>query len=104
MNYAAIGDIHANIFALDSCLNSLETFQEKKELKLDKIFIMGDLLTYGTHVNDCLEKLIMFSNTNNVEFILGNHDEMYHQLLTGQESYYFKKLPEWIKSSVDLTL
>ncbi len=104
MNYAVVGDIHANIFALDACLDSLKKFQNNQNFKLDKIIFIGDLLTYGTHVNDTLEKLLNFSLKNNVEFILGNHDEMYHQLLSGKDSYYFKKLPEWIKISVDLTL
>ena len=104
MNYAAIGDIHGNIFALDACFNSLEQFQKNQDLKLDKIFIMGDLLTYGTNVNDTLDKLINFSENNNVEFILGNHDEMYHKLLNGENSIYFENLPDWIRFSVDSTL
>ena len=33
MNYAVIGDIHANIFALDACFNSLEQFQKNQDLK-----------------------------------------------------------------------
>ena len=104
MNFAVIGDIHANIFALDACLDSLTKFQKNQDFKFDKIFFLGDLLTYGTHINDTLEKLISFSLKNNVEFILGNHDEMYHQLINRQESSYLEKLPEWIKLSVDLTL
>ena len=104
MNYAVVGDIHANIFALDACLDSLKKFQNNQNFKLDKIIFIGDLLTYGTHINDTLEKLISFSLKNNVEFILGNHDEMYHQLIVREESSYFAKLPERIKLSVDLTL
>tara|TARA_Y100000589_G_scaffold332042_1_gene388758 strand:- start:2008 stop:2853 length:846 start_codon:yes stop_codon:yes gene_type:complete len=104
MNFAVVGDIHANIFALDACLDSLIKFENSQDFKFDKIFFIGDLLTYGVNINNTLEKLVNYGLKNNVEFILGNHDEMYHQLLTGQESYYFKKLPEWIKSSVDLTL
>lgn len=104
MNFAVVGDIHANIFALDACLDSLTKFQNNRDFEFDKIFFIGDLLTYGTHINDTLEKLISFSLKNNVEFILGNHDEMYHQLIIRQESSYFDKLPDWIKLSVDLTL
>lgn len=104
MNFAVVGDIHANIFALEACLNSLEKYQNDKKLKLDKIFFIGDLLTYGTNVNSTLEKLISFERKNNVDFILGNHDEMYYQLIFGKESNYFNKLPDWIKFSVDLTL
>ncbi len=104
MNFAVIGDIHANIFALEACLDSLTKFQKNQDFKFDKIFFIGDLLTYGIHINDTLEKLISFSLKNNVEFILGNHDEMYHQLINREESSYFEKLPEWIKLSVALTL
>ena len=46
MNFAVIGDIHANIFALEACLDSLIKFQKNHDFKFDKIFFIGDLLTY----------------------------------------------------------
>ncbi len=104
MNYALIGDIHANIFSLDACIKSLEKFQQNEQIKFEKVFIIGDLLTYGVNINETLEKLINLTKKNNVEFILGNHDEMYHELLDNNKSIYFEKMPDWIKFSVEKTL
>ena len=104
MNYAVIGDIHANIFALDSCLDSIEKFENNRNTKLDRIFFIGDLLTYGVNINQTLARLIEFKKTHKVEFIMGNHDEMYFKLLKGEKSIYFDQMADWIKISVESTL
>lgn len=64
MKYAVISDIHANIEALTSALEHIDT------QKVDKIICCGDLVGYYTNPNECINLL----NRRSVTSIAGNHD------------------------------
>ncbi len=91
-----ISDLHSNGFALKSAIEMI------KLKSPDKIIILGDLFTYGIQVKQTLEDVQSLLNIG-ADLILGNHDQMYLDLINGNLDYYFK-LPDWIKESIDYNL
>ena len=63
MRYLIISDIHANLTALEAVLANAEG-------DYDKIWCLGDLVGYGPHPNECVERLNEFDHL----CIAGNHD------------------------------
>ena len=51
--YAILSDIHANVFALDAVLSHLS----KRKPAVDGIYCLGDLVVYGVHPLETLERL-----------------------------------------------
>ncbi|MDD5067462.1 MAG: metallophosphoesterase family protein [bacterium] len=67
MNILLIADIHSNLPALESVFN----FIQMKNIKPDKIFILGDIVGYGPFPNECLEWIKKLKT----DFIVaGNHE------------------------------
>jgi predicted phosphodiesterase len=65
MIYAIISDIHANLEALEGCLNEID------KIKPDRLICLGDLVDYCAQPNEVISKI-----TNKCDIvILGNHDE-----------------------------
>jgi predicted phosphodiesterase len=95
-NVVVIGDIHGNARALRSALDLADRGA------LDHLVFVGDLLTYGHDVQEVLE-LVGERQQRGATLLLGNHDQMYMNLLAGERGY-FERLPDWIKHSVDKTL
>lgn len=89
-----IADIHANAPALEKVLSELS-----KE-GVQEILILGDLVGYGPHPNECLEIL----SSVNCLTIKGNHD---HAAATGDFSRGFSRMArwaiEWTQSKLDPT-
>jgi len=65
MIYAVISDIHANLEALEVCLNEID------KIKPDRLICLGDLVDYCAQPNEVIE---IIKNRCDV-IILGNHDE-----------------------------
>ncbi|MFA5203757.1 MAG: metallophosphoesterase family protein [Lentisphaeria bacterium] len=66
MKYAILGDIHANIEALQAVLHKC------RELGVDKYLCIGDLVGYNASPRECVELV----RSMNMEVVLkGNHDE-----------------------------
>ena len=63
MQYLVISDIHANLTAFDAVLADAEGLY-------DKIWCLGDVVGYGPHPNECVERLREFDHL----CIAGNHD------------------------------
>jgi predicted phosphodiesterase len=63
MRYLIISDIHANLTAFDSVLADAKG-------KYDKIWCLGDVVGYGPHPNECVERLQEYDHL----CIAGNHD------------------------------
>ena len=63
MRILVISDIHANYPALEAVLASVVT--------VDAVWCLGDLVGYGPHPNECIERI---SALPNLTCILGNHD------------------------------
>ncbi|MEO0075392.1 MAG: metallophosphoesterase family protein [candidate division WOR-3 bacterium] len=64
MRIAVFSDVHANLEALQETLAFLE-----KE-KIEKFFIVGDLIGYGANPNECIDLIRQLD----CEIVAGNHD------------------------------
>ena len=57
-----VSDIHANLFALEAVIRDAREFEQ--------IWCLGDVVGYGPHPNECIERLQEF----NTICMAGNHD------------------------------
>jgi len=64
MRYAVLSDIHSNLPALESVLESIDC------KNVDRIVCCGDLVGYFTFPNECIN----LCRANNIFSIAGNHD------------------------------
>ncbi len=64
MRYAILGDIHANLAALDAVLEVVE------DAKVDRLLQVGDVVGYGSSPSECIERL----RERNALVVMGNHD------------------------------
>lgn len=65
MKVAVISDIHSNIEALDAVLEDI------KGRNCEKIICLGDLVGYGPHPNEVLQKMMSLD----ISIVMGNYDE-----------------------------
>lgn len=66
MKYAILGDIHANVEALDAVIAACA------ELGVDRYVCIGDLVGYNANPRECVERI---QALNPEAVVLGNHDE-----------------------------
>ena len=78
MKIAVISDIHANLEALKTVLNYLQT------QRISKIICLGDVVGYGPRPNECVELV----KTHCDVCLMGNHD---HAVLGLTDSRYFNE-------------
>jgi predicted phosphodiesterase len=97
MRVAVLGDIHANVRALQAALKIAD------EGGYDQLILLGDLLTYGVDVVETLELVGDRLASGRTVLLHGNHDALYRDLLEGNSTYH-DQLPIWIKESVEWTL
>jgi len=64
MKYAALGDTHGNLEALDAVLRDME------QQKPDRIVVLGDTIGYGPNPVECLNKACSIADI----FLIGNHE------------------------------
>jgi hypothetical protein len=100
---AVIGDIHSNALALRASLRSIVEY-ESNFSAIDTIVFVGDLLSYGVHPEETLNLLNELASSRPSVMVLGNHDQMYIELLANSFSGYYNKLPDWIRESVHFNL
>jgi predicted phosphodiesterase len=100
---AVIGDVHSNILALKASLKSIYDYEARVSC-VDIIVFMGDLLSYGVHPNEVLSEVFELVSLRSTVLLLGNHDQLYLDLVANSSFDYYNKLPAWIKESVDLNL
>ena len=93
---AVIGDVHANAPALQAALAAAE--------EADALVFIGDLLTYGTDVDEVIDRVLDMQSRRKAVVLRGNHDRFYDELVLTGESAYVARLPAWIRESVDRTL
>ena len=65
MIYAILGDIHANLEALQAVIS------DAKQQGADRFVCTGDIVGYNANPSECLAKI----NQLNCAFVKGNHDE-----------------------------
>jgi len=92
-----IGDVHGNARALRAALD------KARRGPVDRIVLVGDLLTYGHDVREVLGLVHDTQKREGTLLLIGNHDQMYMDLARGERAY-FESLPDWIKHSVEKTL
>ena len=68
MKIGIFTDLHANLPALEICVNRF------KELECDIIVHVGDLIGIGPYPKECME---LATSVKNMEFVMGNHDHWY---------------------------
>ena len=100
---AVIGDVHSNYLALCATLQSISCF-EAEFASIDTFVFMGDLMTYGVLPNETLSTVLELSSCRDVQLILGNHDQLYLDLVNNVSTDYYHQLPGWIRESVDMHL
>lgn len=93
--WAVVSDIHANASAFRAVLPLLEG--------ADRIIVLGDMLSYGAEPEPCMELLASLYTSHRVDLVLGNHDQLYIDLLKGETAYY-DRLPDWLRELADWTL
>lgn len=64
MRIAVISDIHGNLQALTKSLSII------RNLRVDKIYCLGDIVGYGANPNECVELVRQYADHT----VLGNHD------------------------------
>lgn len=99
--FAVFSDVHSNVQALNSFINILRIEHSKEPF--DRVIFLGDMLSYGPSPCSVIDCLMQLKDEFSIEFIIGNHDQLYFDLQVGQSSYYYQ-LPDFIKESVDYTL
>ncbi len=80
--FALLADIHANLPALQATLNEID------RLGVKDILVLGDVVGYGPHPNECVELLIK----RNALVIRGNHD---HVMVNGLPKTGFAQMARW---------
>lgn len=80
---AVLADVHANLPALSAVLEDIQ------KRGIDSLLILGDLVGYGPHPNECVERL---SELSLACFIQGNHD---YAAASGDIQRGFSKMARW---------
>lgn len=79
---AFIGDVHANLPALEAVIAALE------QQAVSRVIVLGDLVGYGPHPNECIEKI----RAHGYEALMGNHD---HAIAHQRIDERFTKTARW---------
>lgn len=80
---ALLADPHANVEALETCLNYLE------KRGINDAIVLGDIVGYGPHPQECIDLL---RGRKNFSIIRGNHD---HAVVTGKKVSGSNSLAGW---------
>ncbi len=109
MRIAILSDIHSNLQALIRALSVID------ELRVDRVFCLGDIVGYGGNPNECLTLIRKRAS----QCVLGNHDlaavdtshaqyftrdgriaaEWTHEILTKENSEFLSNLPYTFESN-----
>ncbi len=93
MRLAFISDIHANLEALEAVLEDID-----KQVSIDEIICLGDIVGYGANPNECAEIVRKKSGT----ILLGNHDAAAVNLLaTHHFNSHAKIAIEWTAGALN---
>lgn len=94
---AVIGDIHANIRALDAAL------RVAAHAGYDDLIFLGDILTYGIDVAAVTARVAAECEKGDAVLLRGNHDTLYLMPDNNSVKSYVQKLPPWIRECIDFT-
>lgn len=74
MKYLVFSDIHGNAFAFREFLNDI------KKLQFDRVICLGDFVGYYYDSDE----IIRYCKDNQIECVLGNHDDYFLKMLDGE--------------------
>lgn len=92
-----IGDIHANIRALEAAL------RVATRAGYDDLVFLGDILTYGIDVAAVTARVAAECDKGRAVLLRGNHDTLYLRPDDSSVVSYVGKLPPWIRECIDFT-
>lgn len=92
-----IGDIHANLTALDAAIEVLD------KSECNEFIFLGDLLTYGIDILDVIERITNICQRKKTILLCGNHDKIYLSASKAEFISYVENLPSWIRDSISYT-
>lgn len=94
---AVIGDIHANLPALEAALHEVSV------CGADEVVFLGDLLSYGVDVAAVTERIAEICRNGRATLLRGNHDAMYLSADRERTVDYESRLPEWLRETITFT-
>lgn len=68
MRYLVFGDVHGNIAALDAVLEA------GRARGVDGYFFVGDVVGYGPHPIECIDRLLSLKQQGLLAWVVGNHE------------------------------
>lgn len=71
MRVLVISDVHANLTALEEVVADAQSLKWRGQIGFDALWFLGDVVGYGPHPNQCIERLKEFDGHVRVA---GNHD------------------------------
>jgi protein phosphatase len=84
-----LGDVHANLAALDAILDH--------EGEWDEVLFLGDAVTYGPHPNEVVDRLRTLAGV----FIIGNHDrDMFGDLTVSDSDSPDLRWTQWTQQQL----
>lgn len=87
-----ISDIHGNLEALNA------VFEDIKNINVDRIICLGDIIGYGPNPNECLEII----KKSNCIPIVGNHEDIYLGNIGNKECSHIGIISsKWTKNEVN---
>lgn len=93
MKIAVLSDIHGNLEGLTKVLKILS------KTNIDKIVFLGDIVGYGVDSEKCYEIL----KDKNCDFVMGNHDAMYCDLVDSSSCSGNGKISTlWQKNNINI--
>jgi serine/threonine protein phosphatase 1 len=79
----AIGDIHGRLDLLEQLLADIEADDSRRGAAQTQIIFLGDLIDRGPASAQVLESARQAATQRDCRFLLGNHEEVFLQVLTG---------------------
>lgn len=94
---AVIGDLHANIRALEAALAVVDRDGA------DEVVLLGDVLSYGVDVEAVTVCVADLCSRGKTTLLRGNHDAMYLSAERLDTLAYEDRLPEWLRETIAFT-
>lgn len=96
MRFGLFSDVHSNLEAFERVLEAL-----KKE-QVEKYVFTGDIVGYGASPRECLELLRQLKETQDLNWVAGNHDYAVCQLTRYDHfASHAKEAVDWTKKVLD---
>lgn len=95
MKLALLADLHANLPALDACL------EHAHDQGADRFAILGDLVGYGPHPIEVVERCRELAHAGAL-IVRGNHDELPERDVTSDDNW-FDVMSAWTREQLNET-